>query len=178
MTTEQEQRLFVEMAIAPEDLTEHTTAGWEVVERFEFDEPITFQDSYIPQGQNYPQQVQRTQVGRSVGFRVRRAVDSPIAVLTAEIGALQAQRRTDEREKEKAAEALVAEQVKHQSTRTDLKLAHDFNARLAKERGQIEQIKHQLEADIGKIREHIGRKAFDEILSPPSPQSAKREGSQ
>ncbi len=50
-----------------------------------------------------------------------------------------------------------------------LKGSQDNYEALRKQKEQIEQIKRQLEGDIGKIREHIGRKMMDEILVKKEP---------
>ena len=172
MSTEEDTR-YEETTVRPDDLFTHTSVGWEVVERFEFDEPISFQEKMYSDGSAYSSgQRERVQIGRSVGFRVRRAVNSPISRLTKEVDNLRAEFAVETVNLEKASKALEAERREHQQTKNDLKWACTQNDQARKEREKIEAIKRQLEADLGRVREYLGRKVFEEIL-PPKP---KQEG--
>jgi hypothetical protein len=160
---------FIEQVVRIDDLHNKTSVGWEVVEKIEFDEPISYQDHHVQPGNSYPIPFTRTQIGRSVGFRVRLTVNSPVATLTERARALESEKYAAEQAKGSAEEVLDVERAKHQKTQAELKLAHEYSERSRKDRDQIEAIKRQLEADLGKIREHIGRKAFEEILPPVTP---------
>ncbi len=172
-----DEKHFIEKVVGPESLYNETAVGWEVVERFDHDDAFQIQEPVPPdQRQNYSYQptYTRTQLGRVSSFRLRRAVDSPIASLTEEVMRLtQGQRAADE-EKRKAEEALTAEQEKHRRTKAELTRAQEYTERMRADHDKVEAIKRQLERDLGKVREHICRKLFDEILPPPPP---KQEGS-
>jgi len=153
---------FVERVVRAENLYAETSVGWEVVERFDHDEIITFQETVPQQSGTYgTNSYAQQKIGRVSSFRVRRAVNSPIEALHQQVCQLQ----TDvwrEVERAKKAEKQLAD------TKALLNEERQQTERLRKERKQIEEIKRQLETDLGKVREYLGRKAFEEIL-PPRP---------
>lgn len=171
-----DEKRFIEQVVGPNDLYNQTSVGWEVVERFDHDEAFEIREPVPPdQQQNYGYQptFTRTQLGRVSSFRIRRAVDSPIAALSEQVQSLHLQSRAEADGKKKAEESLGVEVTKHQRTRAELKAAQEYTERMRGEREQIESIKRQLERDLGKVREHIGRKLFDEILPPTAATQGK-----
>jgi hypothetical protein len=152
------ERHYIEQVVVMSDLHNQTSAGWEVVEKIEFDDQISYQEQQIQPGSSYPVPVTRIQIGRNVAFRCRRAVDSPVATLTEQVSKLQSQQWASENEKKRAEEALEAEKKAHQNTKCDLTRAREYTELQRK--------------DKDKIREYLGRKVFEEIL-PPQP---KQEG--
>jgi len=62
--------------------------------------------------------------------------------------------------------ALETEKAAHAKTKAQLEEQQKDNDRVRAAFQEANRSKRQLETDLGKIREHIGRKAFDEMLPP------------
>lgn len=166
---------FIEQVVGIDQLQSQTAMGWEVVERVEFDAPISYREQQVPPGGSYALSYTRTQIGRTVGFRIRLAADSPVATLAERVRALESANLLAARAKVEAEQALVVERARHQRTQADLKLAQECAETARADRERIVAVKRRLERDLGKIREHIGRKAFEEIL-PPTASAQGEEG--
>ncbi len=154
-------------------LYDMTMQGWEVVERFEIDEPITVREASVPAQQNgyqpNPIVLEHTQLGKQSYLRLRKSGDAIVCELNDQIVKLKSDNYNATgklTELQKEIEKLKADSVQVQSR---LKGSQDNYEALRKQKEQIEQIKRQLEGDIGKIREHIGRKMMDEILVKKEP---------
>lgn len=154
-----------------DQLLDLTTQGWEVVERFEIDEPITVREQVQPPQQNgyqpNPVVLEHSQLGKQAYLRLRKRGETFISELNDQIVKLKSD-STDVHNMcdalQKQVDALKAECAQVQSR---LKGSQDNYELLRKQKEQVEQIKRQLEGDIGKIREQIGRKTMDEILGVP-----------
>jgi len=175
----------IEKVIGPDGLLNATSSGWTVIERFEHDAPIQLFEMQPGSPHPYhggdsrmaydPPSIHReppygstvkTAVGRVSAFRVRLSSACLVAELQADLEkfkekvslAAEAQRKVEEALKKKDAEHLKAletiEQLKAE------------NGRVRTDRQQIEQCKRNLERDLGKIREQMGRKQFEEIIPP------------
>jgi len=150
------------------DLMDLTTKGWEVVERFDVDEVIHTTEQVLPPMQNGyqppPTSITHEQIGKQAYLRLRKDGESVLGELSEQLETLKDARDSDLRrlgELDKEAAKLKAE-IERLSE--NLTRSHESNEALRKQKDQIEQIKRQLEGDIGKIREHIGRKTMDEVL--------------
>jgi len=150
------------------DLHDMTMQGWEVVERFEVDEPIVISEQVMPpQQQGYqppPQELKHSQLGKRAYFRLRKSGNTIVEELNTQLETLRSCASGNEKkieELQKEIEKLKVDGVQMQSR---LKGSQDNCEALRKQKEQVEQIKRQLEGDIGKIREHIGRKMMEEIL--------------
>jgi len=153
------------------DLMDLTMKGWEVVERFDVDEVIHTTEQVLPPMQNGYQPpataVAHEQIGKQAYLRLRKNGESVIGELSEELSQLRLARESDLRrlgELDKEATKLKAEIDRLSET---LKNSYESKEALRKQKDQVEQIKRQLEGDIGKIREHIGRKTMDEVLGVP-----------
>jgi hypothetical protein len=165
---------YVEQVVDPHVLHQMTMEGWEVVERFEEDQPISVQETIQPrpdQGHYGTQNYTTQKLGRVALFRIRRRADSPVASLLADVTRLQHAERAAADTIKKLGEELEREKKAHQGTRQSLSYEQEAHGRQRKAREDVEAIKRQLEGDLGKVREHIGRKMFDEILPPKLPAS-------
>lgn len=172
-----DEKHFVEDVVGMDRLREMTAAGWRVVERVEYDEPIDLMDTHVPPTppNGYapsPIQIQRTAIGRTVAFRVRRLGDDMVAQLSEQAATLSQSLRKAGEDKRFADEAWGRERVEHESTKGRLRVESETSGRLREEVSLVTGLRRKLETDLGKIREAIGRKAYEEIL-PPQP--AKHE---
>lgn len=183
---EEKQEHYVEQVVDMESLMTVTAEGWSVVERVEFDAPIPFNDSAPPSeavcqqhckngsyGSPSPVFLGRSAIGRIVAFRVRKSGSTVIAQLNEQVAALSQQLRESADGKRKAEEALGFEQVNHQNTKIDLRSSRESTDRVRGELADVMKLRRRLEEDLGKVREAIGRRAFEEIV-PPAP--LKSEG--
>jgi hypothetical protein len=167
----------VEKVVSMSDLARATSEGWQVVERIEYDAAIDFQDSYMPPAQpgfpSYPQSYTRGAIGRVVAFRVRRSGNDLVAKLTAQVGELMSKVQEAEAEAGKELSELADEKRRHELTKQHRDIA---TAESEKMRQRIEDVIDsniklasrfsRVESDLAKVRDHIGRKAFEEILPP------------
>jgi hypothetical protein len=176
---------FVEKVVREMDLELLTSQGWSVIERFDQDEPMDFSEEAlptIPPGQNgyCPQlnyqngsvTLRRAAIARRSFFRIRQDRTAIVAELQAEL----TQARSTCAESKKTIETHLKAIDKAAG---DLRIQQDDNKRLTDDRERVrtqlrdaQTLNTKLERDIGKLREHIGRKMFDEILPPPPPKSA------
>lgn len=159
----------IEKVIGLEKLEEATLAGWEVVARFETDEAVPTSRMHVYEGQpNYygpgKEVLYESAVGRVAKFHVRFDSASTLARLNDELLALKnalcsAKRNLEVSDKK-------TESLKKEGERLELELQRGVEdaKRLREKVRQTEDSKSRLEADLGKIRETIGRKAFQEIL--------------
>ena len=176
---------FVEKVVREVDLELQTSQGWSVVERFDQDEPTDFCEEVlptIPPGQNgyYPTSfnhqngsvtLRRAAIARRSFFRIRQDRTAIVAELHDEL--------TQARSACEQAKTTIETQLKAlDKAAGDLRIQQDDNKRLTEGRDGLRKqladahtLNAKLERDIGKLREHIGRKAFDEILPPPPPKS-------
>ena len=180
----------VEKVVTALELERVTREGWMVVERFDQDEPVPLTREELPPprdtssaysgGGYYPTlnhnngsvTLNRTGLARQSFFRVRRDRSAIIVELQDDL-------KTSRKE---ASEALksVEEQRKNVSKwQGELSAEKEVTKRqrevvdgLRSQINEANAAKAKLEGDIGKLREHIGRKTFEEILPPPPPKSA------
>jgi|SRR5271166_91451 len=158
---------------ATDSLYDMTMQGWEVVERFDVDEPIPVREASLPAQQNgyqpNPIVLEHSQLGKRAYFRLRKSGDTIVCELNEQIIKLN-QASSDATGKINALLKEI-ENLKGELTNSNskLKASGENYETLRKQRDQIEQVKRQLEGDIGKIREHIGRKMMDEILVKKAP---------
>ena len=165
---------FIEQVIEPSQLWTWTSQGWSVVERLEFDAPIAFLDPVTPPtpaatngyGYQTPPPITRYQVGRTIAFRVRQDANNLVADLTARVAELDRKLTEIKIQKNGDATALEAEKAEHAKTKARLEEQQKDNDRVRAAFQEANRSKRQMEVDLSKVREHIGRKAFDEILLP------------
>lgn len=176
---------FVEKVVREVDLEGMTSQGWSVIERFDQDEPTDFCEEVlptIPPGQNgyYPTlnhqngsvTLRRAAMARRSFFRIRQDRTAIVAELQDQL----TQARSVGEESKKTIETHLMALDKAAG---DLRIQKDDNKRLTdgtdrvrKQLADAQALNAKLERDIGKLREHIGRKMFDEILPPPPPKSS------
>ena len=111
----------------------------------------------------------RGAIARQSFFRIRRDRSDILATLQAELATARQERadalkqvREQSKNLDKLGQDLSTEKETSQRSREEIE-------RLRKQMGEMSTLKAKLERDIGKLREHIGRKAFDEILPPETP---------
>jgi len=151
------------------DLMDLTKEGWEVVERFDVDEVIQTSEQVLSTMnqngyQSPPTTVMHEHIGKQAYFRLRKGGEIVIGELSEEISRLKLLHESDLRkigELDQAAKKLETELTK---VRASLESSYESNEVIRRQKDQIEQIKRQLEGDIGKIREHVGKKTMGEIL--------------
>lgn len=176
MSEQEGVQQYVECVVDLDQVADLTMQGWEVVERVEFDEPINFIDQALNPTQNqYPAtiEVRRCALGKKVAFRVRKSGSEVLAQSAARIVQLTNELAQANTVAKQAAAELEAEKL---NRRRDVAMLDDQRRATERVRGDLQtstQLRQKLEADLGKIREHIGRKAFEEIL-PPAPVEAKK----
>jgi len=176
----------VEKVVSGFELERVTSEGWTVVERFDQDEPMTLSREELPpprdtSGYNgyYPLlnqnngSVTLNTVGlaRKSFFRVRRDRSDIIVELQDELA-------TARKEATDALKAVEEQRKNLSKWQSDLsaekeatKRQHEIVDGLRTQMSEANAAKAKLERDIGKLREHIGRKAFEEILPPPPPKT-------
>ncbi len=177
---------FVEKVVREAELELLTSQGWSVIERFDQDEPMDFLEEAlptIPPGQTgyYPTSfnhqngsvtLRRAAIARRSFFRIRQDRTAIVAEIQDEL--------TQARSACEQAKTTIETHLKAlDKAAGDLRIQQDDNKRLTEGRDGLRKhladaqtLNAKLERDIGKLREHIGRKAFDEILPPPPPKSA------
>lgn len=164
---------FIEDVVGMHELFDRTRNGWVVVERLEHDGQVSFQDNIPPPAQsgNYPppyppQQFTRYQIGRLVSFRIRRAEGDIIAMLTQALDGANRQLADMSEQLKRDAQVLTAEKADHEQTKERLKARVHEEGTVRHENTVLSIANRKLEADLGKIREHIGKKLFEEIIPP------------
>jgi hypothetical protein len=169
----------IEKVIGLEELEQATVAGWEVVARFDTDEPVSTTRQHIPEpqpGNNYyappPTTLCESAVGRVAKFHVRLDSASTLARLNGELSALKTELRTAKSELETSAKETKRLKEEHGRLESQHRNAAEDAKRFREEAGRTRDEKAKLEADLGKIREAIGRKAFEEILPPKKKDTA------
>jgi hypothetical protein len=147
-----------------------TAQGWEVVERFEADEVFSLSDRVLPPAQNGYQppstmSCTRQQIGKQSYFRIRKNGETVLSELNDRLTQLGVARTADLKRIEELDKEAAKLKADIERLSADLKSSYSSNESILKQKNQIEQIKRQLEGDIGKIREHIGKKMMDEVLA-------------
>jgi len=173
-----EEKHFIEDVVHMHDLARRTAEGWSVVERVEFDDAIPYTDNYVPApptnggySDGNPRSINRTALGRAVAFRIRRTADDIVAQLTEQVTQLKANVTKAFEEAQKATKAVENERAGHARTMAQLAERLKENERLVLEHEKTKQAKRLLENDLGKVREHIGRKEFEAIIPPVNAKS-------
>lgn len=170
----------VEMVIGAHDLESHTRDGWVVVERFEEDTLQFGRESVMPEtppqppgtyyNQPVPISLERTYKLRSSYFRIRFPGPSALANARAKIGQLEASVANFERAGSAATEQRRKLELELTHTKEDaerkLKPLTEAAAATEAARDAAEAERCKLAEDLGKIREAIGTKAYEEILLP------------
>jgi len=102
-----------------------TMEGWEVVESLSYDGVIEYVEQVPPDpmasGYQPPRYINRTQVGRLVGFRVRKKADAVLATLNQRISALQAANDASGKNAQTALGGLEKETKAHEATKAKLR---------------------------------------------------------
>lgn len=160
----------VEKVVFAESLERCTSEGWEVVERLDHDGPIVYTCDEVLGSNTYPSRIQKMQIGRVVSFRVRQPAASLLAELHARISALELARRNAVSEANESAKKLVAEVAGHMETAASLAKERAQTDRIVSDLRRVETARSALEVDIGKLRDHIGRREFEKII-PPTPKA-------
>jgi hypothetical protein len=140
----------------------------EVVERFEMDEAIMLMEQIPAPPQNGyappPTTLNKTAIGRVSYLRLRKNGESILAETHSKLSLLAHEHSQEKRKNEELQKELDKIKKQVQQLESEQKLQSQRFTEECTRRQQIEQIKRQLEADLGKVREHIGRKTFEEVL--------------
>jgi hypothetical protein len=168
----------VEKIVQHLQLENVTMEGWEVIESLSYDGVIEYVEQVPPdpmaQGYQPPRYINRTQVGRLVGFRVRKKGGDVLARLTRRISSLEEWSSSKERETREAQDKLQKETQSHEITKGKLgeavKVAADAH-QLLKEmkaerdltRATNESLEKEL-ADFERVKRVFGLRAVSDAL--------------
>lgn len=148
------------------ELADLTAMGWEVVERYEVQEPEGVTRSHAnnsPGG--YPFIMNDTELARHARFRLRLNEESAIAALSARINGLASEAQEARNAKSLADDARAKAEKERDRATTELNYEKEQSKRARIERDQAQNRIRKMETDLAAVREHFGKKAFDDALA-------------
>jgi septal ring factor EnvC (AmiA/AmiB activator) len=163
----------LEKVIDATQLEQLSRSGWSVVERFDEDEVVQLTETALPPNtQNYYHGseiiLRKDAVARRSFFRMARDRSDVVAELDAQLAKLRsdlASAETNRKQQDARIEQLTTNVSRLQG---DANVAGQRADEVSRQLREANAVKTKLERDIGKLREHIGRQSFDQILGSGS----------